>query len=89
MSQRHMLAVHGTGLVIMHFAVRRNGQIDGLEISKSSGDDGLDKAHGPPRGVAMPRPFLPEVSDWTAEGAGSQYNHIPGGNLFASASVSP
>ncbi len=37
-------AVRRTGVVMVHFSVRRNGQIDRLEISKSSGDAGLDKA---------------------------------------------
>lgn len=54
------LAVHRTGLVIMHFAVRRNGQIDGLQISKSSGDDGLDKAATDIMQKAQPLPPIPD-----------------------------
>ena len=54
------LAVHKTGLVIMHFAVRRNGQIDRLEIGKSSGDDGLDKAATDIMQKAQPLPPIPD-----------------------------
>ncbi|HEY2010024.1 MAG TPA: TonB family protein [Rhizomicrobium sp.] len=54
------LAVHRTGLVIMHFAVRRNGQMDGLKISKSSGDDGLDKAATDIMQKAQPLPPIPD-----------------------------
>src|SRR6185437_3051663 len=38
------LAVHRTGLVLVHFVVRRNGQLDRLELGKSSCDAELDKA---------------------------------------------
>ena len=49
-----------TGVVTMHFAVRRNGQIDRLEISKSSGDDGLDKAATDIMRKAQPLPPIPD-----------------------------
>jgi protein TonB len=54
------LAVHTTGVVTMHFSVRRNGQIDRLEISKSSGDDGLDKAAYDIMHRAQPLPPIPD-----------------------------
>jgi protein TonB len=54
------LAVHTTGVVMMHFVVRRNGQIDRLEISKSSGDDGLDKAAYDILQKAQPLPPIPD-----------------------------
>jgi protein TonB len=38
------LAVRKTGVVMVHFVVRRDGQIERLQIGKSSGDAGLDKA---------------------------------------------
>jgi protein TonB len=54
------LAVHKTGLVMMHFDVRRNGQIDRLSISKSSGDEGLDKAATDIMQKAQPLPPIPD-----------------------------
>ncbi|HTC84431.1 MAG TPA: energy transducer TonB [Rhizomicrobium sp.] len=54
------LAVHTTGVVTMHFTVRRNGQIDRLKISKSSGDDGLDKAATDIMQKAQPLPPIPD-----------------------------
>ena len=54
------LAVHTTGVVTMHFMVRRNGQIDRLEISKSSGNDGLDKAAYDIMHKAQPLPPIPD-----------------------------
>ena len=54
------LAVHTTGVVTMHFTVRRNGQIDRLEISKSSGNDGLDKAAYDIMHKAQPLPPIPD-----------------------------
>jgi len=54
------LAVHRTGLVMVHFVVRRNGQIDRLAISKSSGDDGLDKAATEIMQKAQPLPPIPD-----------------------------
>jgi len=54
------LAVRRTGVVTMHFSVRRNGQIERLEISKSSGDDGLDKAATDIMRKAQPLPPIPD-----------------------------
>jgi protein TonB len=54
------LAVRKTGVVTMHFSVRRNGQIDRLEISKSSGNDGLDKAAYDIMHKAQPLPPIPD-----------------------------
>ena len=54
------LAVHTTGVVTIHFSVRRNGQIDRLEISKSSGNDGLDKAAYDIMHRAQPLPPIPD-----------------------------
>ena len=54
------LAVRATGVVTMHFSVRRNGQIDRLEISKSSGDKGLDKAAIDIMHKAQPLPPIPD-----------------------------
>jgi len=51
---------HTTGVVTMHFAVRRNGQIDKLEIGKSSGDAGLDKAATDIMQKAQPLPPIPD-----------------------------
>ena len=54
------LAMRTTGVVTMHFSVRRNGQIDRLEISKSSGNDGLDKAAYDIMHKAQPLPPIPD-----------------------------
>jgi len=54
------LASRTTGVVMMHFAVRRNGQIDRLEIGKSSGDKGLDKAATDIMRKAQPLPPIPD-----------------------------
>ena len=54
------LAVHRTGLAMVHFTVRRNGQIDRLAISKSSGDEGLDKAAIDILQKAAPLPPIPD-----------------------------
>ena len=54
------LAMRTTGVVTMHFSVRRNGQIDRLEISKSSGNDGLDKAAYDIMHKARPLPPIPD-----------------------------
>jgi protein TonB len=48
------------GVVTVHFGVRRNGQIDRLEISKSSGNDGLDKAATDIMRKAQPLPPIPD-----------------------------
>ena len=54
------LAVHRTGLVMVHFQVRRDGRIDRLAISKTSGDDGLDKAAIDILQKAQPLPPIPD-----------------------------
>jgi len=54
------LAVRKTGVVTMHFSVRRNGQIDRLEIRKSSGDQALDKAAYDILQKAQPLPPIPD-----------------------------
>ncbi|HEX4635644.1 MAG TPA: energy transducer TonB [Rhizomicrobium sp.] len=54
------LASRTTGVVAVHFAVRRNGQIDRLEISKSSGDKGLDEAATDIMRKAQPLPPIPD-----------------------------
>ena len=54
------LALRTTGVVMLHFAVRRDGQIDKLEIGKSSGDAGLDKAALDILQKAQPLPPIPE-----------------------------
>jgi len=54
------LAVHTTGVVTMHFSVRRNGQIDRLKIVKSSGNDELDRAATDIMQKAQPLPPIPD-----------------------------
>lgn len=54
------LAVHRTGLVIVHFVVRRDGKIDRLQIGKSSGDAELDKAAIDILRKAQPLPPIPD-----------------------------
>jgi protein TonB len=54
------LAVRTTGVAMVHFIVRRNGRIDRLEIGKSSGDKGLDKAAIDILRKAQPLPPIPE-----------------------------
>jgi protein TonB len=54
------LAVRATGVVTMHFSVRRNGRIDRLEIGKSSGNDALDKAATDIMRKAQPLPPIPD-----------------------------
>nr|MBA2590162.1 energy transducer TonB [Alphaproteobacteria bacterium] len=54
------LAVHKTGLVMVHFVVRRDGQVDRLQISKSSGDAELDKAATDIMRKAQPLPPIPD-----------------------------
>ena len=54
------LAVRRTGLVMVHFGVHRNGQIEKLQISKSSGDEGLDKAALDIVQKAQPLPPIPD-----------------------------
>jgi protein TonB len=54
------LAVRTTGVAMVHFTVRRNGQIDRLDIGKSSGDKGLDKAAIDILRKAQPLPPIPD-----------------------------
>ena len=54
------LAVRKTGLVMVHFGVRHDGQIEKLQISKSSGDEGLDKAAIDIVQKAQPLPPIPD-----------------------------
>jgi protein TonB len=54
------LAVRRTGLVMVHFTVRRDGRIEGLRISASSGDAGLDKAAMDIIRNAQPLPAITE-----------------------------
>ncbi len=54
------LAQHTTGIVMMHFVVRRDGQVDRLEIGKSSGDAGLDQAANDIMHKALPLPPIPD-----------------------------
>jgi protein TonB len=54
------LAVHRTGVVMVHFVVRRDGQIEKLEMRKSSGDEGLDKAAIDILQKAQPLPPIPD-----------------------------
>lgn len=49
-----------TGVVTMRFSVRRDGQVDRLEISKSAGDDALDKAAVDIMHKAQPLPAIPD-----------------------------
>ena len=48
------------GVAMVHFVVRRNGQIDRLAISKSSGNEGLDKAAIDIMQKAQPLPPIPD-----------------------------
>jgi protein TonB len=54
------LAVRRTGLTMVHFEVGRNGQIETLRISKSSGDEELDKAAIDIMQKAQPLPAIPD-----------------------------
>ena len=54
------LATRTAGVVTMHFSVRRNGQIDRLQIRKSSGNEGLDKAATDIMRKAQPLPPIPD-----------------------------
>jgi protein TonB len=54
------LAVRKTGVAMVHFGVRRNGQIDRLEIRRSSGDAGLDRAAIDILQKAQPLPPIPD-----------------------------
>lgn len=48
------------GVAMVHFVVRRNGQIDRLAIAKSSGNEGLDKAAIDILQKAQPLPPIPD-----------------------------
>jgi len=48
------------GVVIVHFVVRRNGQMDRWDIGKSSGNTGLDKAAIDIMQRAQPLPAIPD-----------------------------
>jgi len=48
------------GVAMVHFVVRRNGQIDRLAIAKSSGNEGLDKAAIDIMQKAQPLPPIPD-----------------------------
>ena len=48
------------GVAMVHFVVRRNGEIDRLEVSKSSGNEGLDKAAIDIMQKAQPLPPIPD-----------------------------
>ena len=54
------LAVHKTGVAMVHFDVRRNGQIEKVTIGKSSGDAELDKAATDIMQKAQPLPPIPD-----------------------------
>jgi protein TonB len=48
------------GVAMVHFVVRRDGQIDRLAIAKSSGNEGLDKAAIDIMQKAQPLPPIPD-----------------------------
>ena len=48
------------GVAMVHFVVRRNGQIDRLAIARSSGNEGLDKAAIDILQKAQPLPPIPD-----------------------------
>ena len=54
------LAVRTTGVAMVHFVVHRDGRIERLEISRSSGDAGLDKAAIDIVQKAQPLPPIPD-----------------------------
>lgn len=54
------LAVRKTGIVMVHFAVARDGAIEKLQIGRSSGDAGLDKAALDIVQKAQPLPPIPD-----------------------------
>lgn len=54
------LAVRKTGVVMVHFEVRRDGELEKLKVSKSSGDEGLDKAAIKILQNAQPLPPIPD-----------------------------
>ena len=56
----HAARDHITGVVFVHFIVRRNGLLDKLEIGKSSGDTTLDDAAYDLVRQAQPLPRIPD-----------------------------
>jgi TonB family protein len=54
------LSSHTTGVVLVHFVVRRSGRLSTLEISKSSGDWALDSAAYNIMRAAQPLPAIPD-----------------------------
>jgi protein TonB len=54
------LANHTTGTAMVHFVARHNGWVDRLEIDKSSGHAGLDRAALDIMHKALPLPPIPE-----------------------------
>ena len=51
---------HTTGVVILHFVVRRTGLLDVLEVSRSSGSQALDDAASEGMRLAQPLPPIPD-----------------------------
>ena len=51
---------HVTGVVVVHLTVKRNGQLNQLEIGKSSGDASLDDAAYDMVKKAQPLPRIPD-----------------------------
>jgi protein TonB len=51
---------HTTGVVILHFVVRRTGMLEVLEVSRSSGDTALDDAASEAVRLAQPLPSIPD-----------------------------
>jgi protein TonB len=54
------LALHTTGVTMMRFTVRHDGQLEKLEVGKSSGDSGLDRAANDIMRRAQPLPPIPD-----------------------------
>jgi TonB family protein len=54
------LALHTTGVVMVHFVVRQDGRLERLEVGKSSGDTLLDRAATDMVHLAQPLPPIPE-----------------------------
>jgi protein TonB len=54
------LSLRATGVVVMHFAVRRDGQLEKLGVGKSSGNEVLDKAAADIMRKAQPLPPIPD-----------------------------
>jgi protein TonB len=54
------LASRTTGVAVVHFTVRRNGRIDRMQVSQSSGNGDLDKAAIDILRKAQPLPPIPD-----------------------------